>query len=450
MNTWLWVLWLGGSGIILGGYLLWRGLRGKRIDTRPVCGRCGFDLAGIAERVLAGGEGVCPECGAGLLDEGVIQHGARRKRPGFLVVGGLLLLFGLGSAGLAIWSAAARFDWNTVKPHWLLVQQATSAGPPDDGVLKELLARRAGGTLPIEQFRTLVLHGLARQGDPSMQWAPLWGDLLMDAHASGELSPEQQRQFVLNQCQPTLQLRGRVESGKNLPYRLRYLPGRGAANATYRIEVKGIDVVLTGPGGAVVTKRVPGGGGLIIGGAGAASLGGLVQVGDTPLAPGTWKAAAVTRLSIGSERYELTHEQLVEVLPRGRSSVTMVDRPELREQFRIQSATLRVSAPYKLFDKEQRSLDLTVFFSSVPMPVAFTAFAVERQPDGTVKEWRIASVTASQPIGYGVGGLMPADFGAKRVDVVLRADPMHAESTVDIEEVCNGELVVPDVPVERR
>ncbi|MGH7130657.1 MAG: hypothetical protein ACREJO_01770 [Phycisphaerales bacterium] len=48
-----------GASLLGGGWLVWSGRRARRRAMTGVCGKCGYDLAGLA----AGSP--CPECGGG-------------------------------------------------------------------------------------------------------------------------------------------------------------------------------------------------------------------------------------------------------------------------------------------------------------------------------------------------------------------------------------------------
>ena len=115
--VWIVVLSVAAVGVVL----LVLGLRGRRLNAHPHCRRCGFDLIGVTHR------GRCPECGADLATPRAIRSGARRRRALPVTVGGVLLLAAGLAGGALLWSAATNFNWNVVKPDWLLVLQAPSA-----------------------------------------------------------------------------------------------------------------------------------------------------------------------------------------------------------------------------------------------------------------------------------------------------------------------------------
>ncbi len=118
---------LAGFLLLLSIALLVVGLRGYAIDRHPLCRKCGFDLTGKPETSTR-----CPECGADLSLAKAIRIGHRRRRRGALAAGIGLLVLTLAFAGVATWSAVEDFDWEQVKPTWLVIHEASdrSGGVP--------------------------------------------------------------------------------------------------------------------------------------------------------------------------------------------------------------------------------------------------------------------------------------------------------------------------------
>ncbi|MCZ6852211.1 MAG: hypothetical protein O7F17_11270, partial [Planctomycetota bacterium] len=102
--------------------LLWIGLHGKRINNHPWCRKCKYDLVGSPE-VPA----ICPECGVSLKKQRSVRIGQRCKRPAFSALGTVVLILTVSTAGWAGWRESRDFDFNTVKPVWLLKQESTSS-----------------------------------------------------------------------------------------------------------------------------------------------------------------------------------------------------------------------------------------------------------------------------------------------------------------------------------
>ncbi len=70
--------------LVLGLWLLVRGLRPKRRGDTPYCAACGYNLTGLA------GE-LCPECGEDYRQTGGTVYGTRRSRP-LSTIGGAMCL----------------------------------------------------------------------------------------------------------------------------------------------------------------------------------------------------------------------------------------------------------------------------------------------------------------------------------------------------------------------
>ena len=149
------MIWIGGVAVVLGVLTIVVGMRG-RLNEHPVCRKCGFDLFGtLPDR------GTCPECGADLGNAGSVRVGERRRRPRVVAGGVLILGMGLAIGGAAGWGAATGFDWNTVKPSWLLVRQMPAAEAfTQTAIAKELSGRMAKGSLPAGAARAAIDRAL--------------------------------------------------------------------------------------------------------------------------------------------------------------------------------------------------------------------------------------------------------------------------------------------------
>src|SRR6476646_10396854 len=85
-----------------GFLLIYRGWRGRRIDSHPLCRKCGYDLVGQPADV---GQCVCPECGADLARRRAVKMGHRARHRGQVVVGAALLAPCLLVFGFLGWAA---------------------------------------------------------------------------------------------------------------------------------------------------------------------------------------------------------------------------------------------------------------------------------------------------------------------------------------------------------
>ena len=162
-----------------GALLLWRGLRGRRVDDHPLCRRCGFDLTGLPD-----GGGRCPECGADVAAPGAVVVGHRERRRGLIALGLLALLVG----GTGAWWAASKIDPTPYEPAWLLMWRAD--GPQSanaDAALAELSRRSAGGGMGRSQRDALVALAVRRLNLSPAAWDARWGTLVLAARDAGRL-----------------------------------------------------------------------------------------------------------------------------------------------------------------------------------------------------------------------------------------------------------------------
>jgi len=192
---------MGGVGILLlafltaallaGVVLAWRGWRGVAIDDHPLCRRCGYDLHGRP----AGAADHCPECGADVSAPRARRIGHRRRRRSALVAGVLLLAVSIG-VGAAVSIVALRgYDWNRIKPVWLLLQEARGPGGSAAAV-KEFVGRLTTNRLSQRQIDTVADAALAEQADASAMWQPLWGEFLEQARTLNQLSDARWQRYA--------------------------------------------------------------------------------------------------------------------------------------------------------------------------------------------------------------------------------------------------------------
>ena len=198
---------------VFGAMLLVLGLRGRRVDDHPVCRGCGFDLVGVYPVAAR-----CPECGRSLDRRRAVRVGARRRRPLAIASGGLALAVVVAGVGLVGWGVAAGFDWNTIKPAWMLLDEAESGrAGASDRALAELSARVGDGRLAGRAADRVIERALAMQGDESSAWTRAWGDLLGRAWGAGLLSDAQVARFVTQAFVADFTVRERVHAGGQVP-----------------------------------------------------------------------------------------------------------------------------------------------------------------------------------------------------------------------------------------
>jgi hypothetical protein len=104
--------------LLVGGVLIRRGRRRVRDGRDPHCIRCEYNLRGVMSWH-------CPECG-GRLNPHTVAIGRGRRRPGWAIAGALVILIGVS---MIVWSARFQvrwFNWNSLKPVDLLLQETLS------------------------------------------------------------------------------------------------------------------------------------------------------------------------------------------------------------------------------------------------------------------------------------------------------------------------------------
>jgi hypothetical protein len=435
--------------LLAGALLVWRGWRGVRVNEHPVCRGCGFDLVGTLTPGSTAGK-VCPECGVDLLARGAVQHGQRRRRPVVVLVGCVVLLLGSGVGTLLVAMVMGGFDWNTAKPTWLLVREAEWPGFQSDLVLRELMVRRASGTLSAEAYRGLAEHGLAVQADAAAPWTALWGDLILDARDRGDLPLDSAHAFFVNSMEVAVNMRARVRAGAQAPYKVEIKTTRGATGPDrFPLGVRIREVRLHGHKGE---ERVqPGHGGMSVLYAGASTtFQSAAWLGTEPLTPGAWQAEVVFELDFGSAKRAFVHAQAIEVVEG--PSARLVEAPgcivEVREVRAELGELWKQHGPGGT--ESVRWINLTVHPGRIDRPASFTCAGRWTGPDGAEHEWALGTITLRPNIGVGWAAQVPAEFPADELTIVLRADADGAEMTPDLFEVPDApEIVVPGVRVKR-
>ncbi len=226
--------------------LLLLGVRGRLVNTHPVCRACRFDLVGLwsAER-----PGVCPECGGDLSPQRAVRFGQRRRRRLFIAAGLLLFLIGavpLTAAGVA---AARSYDWYRTTPQWWLEAQLAPGSPATRGQMRALgeLARRARlGGLTQPRLDRLVAAGLALQARPAPTWYPAWGDLIDGARFSGRLDDTRWERYIRTGVPVALFTRTPDPTETNAPLGIRVGPARLGSRTPFGVRVGMFDAEMDG------------------------------------------------------------------------------------------------------------------------------------------------------------------------------------------------------------
>lgn len=475
---------LAAAGTLLSAVLLAFALRGRRIDDHPVCRRCRFDLAGVYPAPVgpdasppsspsrpsspgaagAKNEGgsarskhaaACPECGADLSSPRAVRLGQRRTRRGMLLAAALLLLVSAGLGGVWGWGRATNFDWNTVKPAWILVREARAGANADWGtgegtgvgpVIAELDRRLKDGRLTERTITELVAIALEVQGDRDRPWTRQWAVFLESARAAGHLSPEQTGRYFRQGTVASLQFRSRVRAGEAWPLGIRLRFDRcGDADDVWarpwldRLETGGKELDHGWP-------REPSSI------AGLSSNGSVIISRETalPMQPGehTLRASFVIQVVEGIEeptqlaQWTVEVEKDLVVLPADAALLTPIDDPSLAEKIR---KGVRIDAARAGRNNEGKAwASGSIMLENMPAPTAFEIY----WKDGD-REWLVGTIATRPGMSTGTAyGPSPiGDFRADRVTLVFRSSLRVAEESLDLQAYWRGEVKVPDVPV---
>ena len=498
-------LYAGIAGVVLGIVLLVVGVRGRRRGSEPRCAACGFDLSGVWKGVDGT---VCPECGVelhhGTRRAGGVRTGTRRAVRPVVVVGVLLLLVGGGVGGVQGWSRATQFDWNTVKPAWMLVRTVESGADQlaVDASLTELLSRADSDRLDASMRLKLQAMVLDYHEDWAKPWTEPWAQLLGHYVMSGELSDAEMQRFMENAARVTARVRKRALPGVRAPIQLsmEYRTPVAMAELAFRFE-KGYARVVgyeqpfaefgSSHGPQMINLSYFGnrrsgqtwtftGSHLLM--TGTHEIEWLFAAGYQLVVPGTWQLDDGRR-TLPTPESEWTGPRLdavlgysdgrLERLIAGRATLEVADdavvwmadeSPQIHEELKAM-----VSVRDLKVEVAATRADVTGSISVAGQPSVPIAFKVWLE-DGD-RRWQAGSLTMSvaanrwgSSFGFGMrssafrseggewewfsAGENPALLDVTEVAVVLEpALAVAASGTVDIDEVWAGTIVIKDVPI---
>lgn len=467
---------------VVGLLLLAIGLRGRRIDNRPHCRRCGFDLTGLAPQAAGSAEPTrCPECGSNVAAPGAVTMGLRRRRP-------LPLLLGLGALTLALaaasWLAFGGGRLNTYKPVWMLRAELAGASPATSASARAELDRRIRklGTLTSPQAESIASVVLAHQADPDREWDPNEGDLLEVAHANGLLKPGTWATYAKQAAR--FQVRGRSKAVQGEPWSVdivsasaRLGDGAGVGGGGGQLALAPVLIESTIDGTPVDIGIGPGRFSsqfnMSHGGTSWSTVRPRIDLppGDYTLRT-RWKLRVVPGYAARVPgvhspeplaEWEEARSTLLTVVPPGTALVVPVRDESLRAEM-----TKRVRADQCEIAPEPSTpqtvmLSGMLYFDTPPMDVAFDVFwrvTPPAGPDGALPqpiEIPVGIVTARKPatgqmtMGTGTSKSTPREPWMNTVatiDIILRPSIDAALKTTDIDRIWDGEIVIQDVKVQ--
>lgn len=444
-----------GSGILL----LIAGLRGRRIDTHPVCRKCRFDLIGVYDPAAPRPALKCPECGVSLDRRRPTRTGNRRKRRWALVAGAGLILPVLAIAAMAAASAVSGPGANQRKPVWMLSLEARYAGHEwSAAALTELTRRVDKQKLPESTARSLARTALARQADPSRAWLPEWGDFLWAARFAGFVDRDQTERFLRQAASVDLSVHRRARAGEPIPVALHIRIPRGTSHGlpvpvTFQFDRTIADGRLTlapqtGPDSALTLSQSISGRGEALGTTTRA------RPGPVPVGPIPWSCrwiATVPAMSLGYPtlvQWADQKEGAITIVSPDQDVIDLIRDPALTEQMRAAITPFEIS-----LWTSTSAITLKLTCANLPAPVDFTVVLRWKDGHGDTCEF-IRPALIVLPAGtYGshsysidVDQFPPADVGT--MEVVLRSSIPDAERDAEVATMWAGpDLVYPSVPV---
>jgi len=435
--------------LLIGVFLLRRGLRGRRVDDHPICRRCGFDLFGRPE-----GSEVCAECGVDLARPRAIQDGRRERRRGLMAVGAVFLAIALTMAGAAGYASYLAADMQSRKPAWWLARELDSA---DHAVAvaaaKEFSVRVGAGTLSQRYIDVAADKLLKIQSDPRAKWDAAFGNSVEDARLAGKLSDPRFHQYVVNAPAYQLVVRPRINRGDGLPFSLREgrdrVGSRQTINVTYKTTSR-IDGIDLAQGGFESSGRLSS-----TGGGATGTMVSLAKIYDK-LADGPHKAEMILNLSFrmanappGSPPMCWTKTVLAapfDILPADAPTVTIVRDPKLAPA--IDKAISITDLTPATWNKD--AFDLSIHIQNAPVDLGFEVFV--RGGGGGVERRVTSFAVEAKPnsnVGYISNVTLPG-FAGDRVDFILRSSVDAAKKTTDVFSIWEGEIVKGNVRVKPR
>ncbi len=178
--------------IIAGSVLLVFAWRGRLVCTHPHCRGCGFDLDGLPLEQTRN----CPECGRKIRrGTAAIRVGKRKRRGRILVLAALVIMMGACGVGwkpLARATGFDRVDWFTYFPESMLLR-LEAAGNTE--AFNELHDRLIPGDVTGEGLALLVDRALDRYESARSEPDPRWGDVILYALLTGNITQEQITRF---------------------------------------------------------------------------------------------------------------------------------------------------------------------------------------------------------------------------------------------------------------
>ena len=428
----LWLLPL--LALCVGAALAFVGLRGRKVDNHPLCAECGFDLIGSS------GSLVCPECGNNIADPDaiVLGHRQRRRRP--LVAGVLIGAHGLTYLLGLIVITAQGVDLDRHKPVWLLAREA------DAKALTELNRRLVFNELGDKQVQHVLAAALAEQGKRRDKWVPGWGDFVEAARRMQKVPDAQWRRYLEQAFDFRLVARPRVRLGDPFVLRVDRVRAWCGTNSAMSPD---LEISTAAVGGVALRRLVP-----LSEFRGTRSRWGINDGAERFVAEATiyrlvsGKHAVRADVSVRVRELAFTGLTVSFVVPLHADVTLTQDEPPVRT---VADPTLRPQIQSMLRQMALVTVDsegVMVILTAERPPRGLAFDVVLREGRNLGREWAIGSAAfAATERTQWVGTKPLPGFDLDQVDVLLRVNPQAAVSTLSVQEVWYGEIVLRSVPV---
>lgn len=455
--TLLWAIIVG--GLLVGPILLIAGVRGRRVDDHPLCGRCRYDLVGSP------GVARCPECGGDLTLPKSRRWGNRRKRRVLMVLGLTILIPALSGGGLLAYHTARDTDWTKYKPLWLLRSDLQSGQPSSrQAAEQEILRRLNADKFSRRAVSDMVDDFLDIQADETATWRKFYGDFIETAWLKEKLAHDDLVRYLETAANDALSLamRPRVRQNSSVMYALRISPTRASSLGTFTLHLRRGVVRLSD--GRVFeekqrfSKRT-------LAATGWSSHGSWIQfnvpqgkytleveaeyVIPEPLTEVSLSTVAEWDLALQTEEYIISWPHNfsipIEVVPEDHPVVDLIDDDSLAEEIRRAITTPRVVIWQR---REGTVAHVLVHARDLPVEVAFDVLL--RTGD---REWLASHVVSRRgslrrAITRGIPPLIGFPDDITTVDLVLRTNPLLVDDMPGTSAIWKGEIVFKDVVLQ--
>jgi hypothetical protein len=423
------------GGILLIGVLL----RPRRRGTTPHCARCDYNLTGlVSDR--------CPECGTEMTPASIV-YGELVRRPWAKVLVGVIVVALLVPAVRWAWS----YDWYHLRPTaWVLSDLQSSNPTAKSRAWTEMDSRIRAGSLSASQESRLIDVCLREQTAGSPQTPMI--DHLGASLLGGRMNQTQKATFFKQIVQMGLVVRPTVIAGGSIPIEVRD-KCRGPSQPGLWITIKQEHAAMLD---AKAMKRSWGSSsssGMSGCGAGGSSSWSItLDEWAGPIAAGQHRLAMVAQMEIWDNYPEAQKKatclhrakvpleagfELLAAEPAG--YIKLIDDPSQKAalQSAIQPRGLRVS-------RQSDAVEFTLEFKSVPVSIAFDVLA---RTGGREQHIGAVHLAKGQSTNWSVSAekLEPD----RPFDLILRSSKKVAADTVDLFEMWQGEVVYPNLRVEK-